>query len=121
MLEPNSDRTMSSIRSPNVSKPIRPAPQLCNLTPILAAQNNQAIVTGKPPFHPVAAARSVAPSRTTSNGRPNIPSNRPNVQPTQFQNHMKNGTNNANKLRDKQTTVMGMFINPSAGPRGKFR
>lgn len=113
---------MPSVRSHNnMSKPIRPAPQLCNLTPILAAQNNQAIITGKPPFHPVAAARSVAPSRMTSNGRPNIPSNRPNVQPTQFQKDVKNGTNNANKLRGKQTAVMGMYINPSAGPRGKFR
>lgn len=34
---------------------------------------------------------------------------------------MKNGTNRPNKLRDKQTAVMGMCINPNAGPRGKFR
>ncbi|XP_071573945.1 unconventional myosin-Ie isoform X1 [Temnothorax nylanderi] len=103
--KPNLDRSISSIRlHNNVSRPICPAPQMCNLAPILAAQNNQAII-GRPPPHPVAATRSVAPSRTTSNGRPNIPPNRPNVLPMQFPKDVRNGTNNTNKVRDKQTAV----------------
>lgn len=103
----------------NVSRSVCPTPQLCNLTPILTAQNKQTITSGKPPPHPVAAARSMT-SRTASNGRPNIPPNRPNVQPMQFQKDMKNGTNNVNKLRDKQI-VMGMHINSNPRPRGKFQ
>ncbi|KAL6257902.1 hypothetical protein P5V15_011501 [Pogonomyrmex californicus] len=124
--KPNLDRSMSSLRLRNASRPTRPAPQLsnsnCNLTPILAGPNNQAItMSERPPLRPVAAARSVTPSRTISNGRPNIPPNRPNIQPTQLQKKdMRNGTNNVNKLRDKQT-MMGMFINPNAGPRGLLK
>jgi len=120
--EPILDRSISSVcSSKNISRSIRPAPQLCDLTPILATQNNQAITTGRSPLHPVATTRSMTPLRTTSNGRPHIPPNRPNVQPTQFQKDVRNGTNTVNKLRDKQTAIMGMFINPNAGPRGKFR
>ncbi|XP_025987420.1 unconventional myosin-Ie isoform X2 [Solenopsis invicta] len=115
----NSDRSRSSFRLHNVSRPIRPAPQLCDLTPVLATQNNQTITTGRPSLRPVAAARSATPSRTTSNGRPSIPPNRPNVQPVQFlQKDIKNGTNNVNKLRDKQTAAMGTLINSNTRPRG---
>lgn len=120
MSEPNLDRSMSSVRLQiNVSRPIRSIPQLCDLTSIHATQNNQA--TGRPPLRPVAAARSMTSSRMVSNGRPNIPSNRPNVQPMQFQNDMKNETNNTNKLRDKNAPLKGILINANAGPRGKFR
>lgn len=81
------------------------------------------MITGKPPLHPIAAQRSMTPTQATSNGRPNIPPNRPNVQPVQLHRDMRSGTNYAypNMLRDKQTAVMGMFINPNPGPRGKFR
>ncbi|XP_012539423.1 unconventional myosin-Ie [Monomorium pharaonis] len=117
--KPKLDRSRSSFRLHKVSKPIRSALQLCNPNSILATQNNQTTMTGRPPLRPVAAARSVTSSRTTSNGRPNIPPNRPNIQPTQFlQKDVKNGTNNTNKQRDKQTAVMGMIINPNARPRG---
>lgn len=74
-------------------------------------------------LRPVAATRSATPTQMTSNGRPNIPLNRPNVQPVQKfqQKEIKNGTMNyPNKLRDKQTAVMAMFINPNSGPRGEF-
>ncbi|KAL0134329.1 hypothetical protein PUN28_001256 [Cardiocondyla obscurior] len=116
--KPNLDRPMSSVQLHNVSQPIRP--QLRNVTPTLMTLNNQT-VTGRPPLHPVAATRSVTLSRTTSNSRPNIPPNRPNVQPMQYQKDMKNGTNNTSKLRDKQNTVMGMLINSNAGPRGLLK
>lgn len=117
MSEPNSDRSISSVRLHNVSRSVCPTPQLCDLTPILTAQIKQTITTGKPPLHPVAAARSMAPSRMTSNGRPNIPPNRPNVQPMQFQKDMKNGAN-VNKLQDTQTAKL---IHSNARPRGKFQ
>lgn len=103
----------------NISRPIRSAPKLCDLTSV-AVGNNQTITTDRPPLRPIAAVRSATPTQATSNGKPNIPPNRPNVQPVQLQKDMRNGTNRPNKLRDKQT-VMGMCINPNAGPRGKFR
>lgn len=118
---------MSSVRlHNNISKPIRAAPPCCALaappccalTPVVSTQNNQ-MITGRPPLRPVAAIRSATPSRImTTNGRPNIPPNRPNVQPMQFQKDVKNGTN---KLQDNQTAVMGKLINPNTRPRGKFR
>lgn len=98
-------------------------PQVCDLiTSALSIQNNQAITTGTSSLSPMAAARSVmTSSATTSNCRPHIPLNRPNVQPTQFRKEMKNGMNTVNKLRDKQIAVRGMLINnPNAEPRGKF-
>ncbi|KMR03302.1 unconventional myosin-ie-like protein [Lasius niger] len=69
------------------------------------------------------AQRSMTPTQATSNGRPNIPPNRPNVQPVQLHRDMRSGTNYAypNMLRDKQTAVMGMFINPNPGPRGLLK
>lgn len=69
---------------------------------------------GRPPIHPVAATRSA-----TSNGKPNIPPNRPNVQPMQPRKDPRNEINHPNKLQNASTVVMGMFTNPSAGPRGK--
>jgi len=120
--EPNSDRSTLFVRShnDNISRPIRSAPKLCDLTSVTIG-NNQTITTGKPPLHPIAAVRSTTSTQATLNGKPNIPPNRPNVQPVQLQKDMRNGTNYPNKLRNKQTAVMDMCINPNAGPRGKFR
>ncbi|XP_011707661.1 PREDICTED: unconventional myosin-Ie-like [Wasmannia auropunctata] len=107
--KPKMNRSATSFvrsRSFSIQRPIRPAaPPMCDLAPIIAAQNhNQAIMTGRPPLRPVAAVRSLTP---VSNGRPNIPPNRPNLQPIQFPKDVRNGTN---KLRDKQ-------LNPGAGQR----
>jgi hypothetical protein len=56
-----------------------------------------------------------------SNGKPNIPSNRPNVQPMQQQQrNTNNETKQANKLRDKPTAMMAMFMNPNGGPRSEY-
>lgn len=104
----------------NMSRSIRSAPKLRDLTSITVG-NNHAITTDRPPLRPVAAVRSTTSTQATLNGRPNIPPNRPNIQPIQLQRDMRNGTNYLNKLQDKQTAVMGMFINPNTGPRGKFR
>ncbi|KYM77915.1 Myosin-Ie [Atta colombica] len=87
-------------------------PQVCDLITSALSTNNQAIMAGTSPLNPIAAARSVMiPSATTSNSRPHIPPNRPNVQPAQFRKDIKNGMNNVNKLRDKQIAVRGMLIN----------
>ncbi|GAB1861960.1 Unconventional myosin-Ie-like isoform X2 [Camponotus japonicus] len=120
--KPNSDRSTLFVRShnDNISRPIRSAPKLCDLTSVTIG-NNQTITTGKPPLHPIAAVRSTTSTQATLNGKPNIPPNRPNVQPVQLQKDMRNGTNYPNKLRNKQTAVMDMCINPNAGPRGLLK
>ncbi|KYM95106.1 Myosin-Ie, partial [Cyphomyrmex costatus] len=109
-------------KSPISVDDILPPHQVCDLiTSALSTQNNQTITTGTSP--PMAVARSVmTPSATTSNGRPLISSNRPNVQSAQFRKDMKNGMNNANKLRDKQIAVRDMLINnPNAESRGLLK
>jgi len=96
-------------------------PQVCDLITSALSTNNQVIMAGTSPLNPIAARSVMIPSATTSNSRPHIPPNRPNVQPTQFRKDIKNGMNNVNKLRDKQIAVRGMLINnPNAEPRGKF-
>lgn len=104
----------------NLSRPVRQAPRQCDLTPVLTP-NNQTIMVERASLRPVATTRSAILTQVTTNGRPNIPPNRPNVQPVQIQKEMKNETNQVpNKLRDKQTAMTAMFINPNSGPRGEF-
>ncbi|XP_012234244.1 unconventional myosin-Ie-like [Linepithema humile] len=119
--KPNSDRPMPiRLHNNNITRPVRQAPRLCDLTPVLTP-NNQTIMVERASLRPVAAMRCATPTQVTTNGRPNIPPNRPNVQPVQIQKEMKNGTNHPNKLRDKQTAVMTMFIDPNSGPRGLLK
>ncbi|KAL6430461.1 hypothetical protein ACFW04_007819 [Cataglyphis niger] len=120
--KPNPDRSTLFVRShnDNISRSIRSAPKLRDLTSI-AVGNNQAITTDRPPLYPIAAVRSTTSMQATLNGRPNIPPNRPNIQPIHLQRDMRNGTSYPNKLQNKQSAVMGMFINPNTGPRGLLK
>ncbi|KAH0956465.1 hypothetical protein HN011_000851 [Eciton burchellii] len=119
--KPNPDRRLTSLvrsQSNKVCVSSRLAPQSCDLSSLDNYYSNTAT-----PSRPVAAARSTTPTtRMVSNGKPNIPSNRPNVQPMQQQQrNTNNETKQANKLRDKPTAMMAMFMNPNGGPRSLIK
>ncbi|XP_011149340.1 unconventional myosin-Ie [Harpegnathos saltator] len=134
--KPNPNRSISSVspRNGKVSKPVRSAPKLisradgtgvsCNFNSAAVPSNQVTAATrvaGRSLLRPVAAERTMAPAQATSNGKPSIPSNRPNLQGTRPRKEMRKETNYPNKLQNRPDAVMGMFVNPNAGPRGLLK
>ncbi|EZA57696.1 Myosin-Ie [Ooceraea biroi] len=120
-LEPRSTSLVHSHSNVSKRTPTRQAPQLCDLS-LLDNYYSSAVPPAGTPSRPVATARTIAPTaRAASNGRPNIPSNRPNVQPMQQQRDMNNKTHYPNKLQNQPIPMMGMFMNPNGGPRGLIK
>lgn len=134
--EPNPNRSVSSAypRNGKISKPSRRAPQLIlqandmnvssNLTSAAYPSNQTTAaatrLTERPILRPIAAERTMTPAQAASNDRPYIPPNRPNLKVVQPRKDVRNEINHPNKLQNIPNTVMGMFVNPTAGPRGKF-
>lgn len=77
-------------------------------------------MAGRPLLRPVAAERTMISAQVASNGRPNIPPNRPNLQVAQPRKEVRKATNQLNKLQNRPNAAIGTFVNPIAGPRGKF-
>ncbi|XP_020282389.1 unconventional myosin-Ie-like [Pseudomyrmex gracilis] len=118
--KPNANRSTLSGRLYSNSS-ICSTPKLLHGDSTPLPNSNNSVATERPCLRPVAATRFAA-AQAASNGRPNIPPNRPNVQPVQVQKNARNGTTQPNNLRNnKQIPIMGMFVNPAAGPRGLLK